>query len=568
MNHPEFDHRRLGELLLISADPSLPEAERKELNSLLRSNAAARAFAARTLTLDTLLTEHLASSEAARLHASLPSPIQADFKRTRWLARAAAWIGACHLFSNTAKAATAVILMKKAITSITAAILVLGGGGIYVIHRINQSSRARVATMETEIQSLSDQLGIKTSRSPNRRAGAIDAQKNVGIAQVSAIYAGDHQISMREGALLEQFGKQLAAMDAESLEILLLDAEKISRPIHGRVAERIMAELISKDPARATRIASQLVGRGSGFQFLLSAAAAKAFKAWLAEDPAAAHAWHVATAASGGLNGKSIAPSGLEKFAIDRSFARLRFAAQVAANPTEAAAMLATMLPADVTAALQEVTDPDALRQILPALAAEQKIPAAEGAIKAMAANDPNAAFTWARSLGMGDRERDTLMASGIAAAVASGKLDLTGVTAWSKILNLDPARRSDLQVTAALESSFVPGDDRRVADWNRVADSTAWLRKEAPPEAAGQMVGAYLGQLAYNSRNPDQSFKAYEQEVAQQGSPDPALTIAYTSWLGRIDSDYLSGRALTYLRKLPASKDRDDAIRHIELNR
>jgi hypothetical protein len=357
-------------------------------------------------------------------------------------------------------------------------------------------------------------------------------------------------------------------MDAESLEILLLDAEKISRPIHGRVAERIMAELISKDPARATRIASQLVGRGSGFQFLLSAAAAKAFKAWLAEDPAAAHAWHVATAASGGLNGKSIAPSGLEKSAIDRSFARLRFAAQVAANPTEAAAMLATMLPADVTAALQEVTDPDALRQILPALAAEQKIPAAEGAIKALAANDPNAAFTWARSLGMGDRERDTLMASGIAAAVASGKLDLTGVAAWSKILNLDPARRSDLQVTAALESSLVPGDDRRVADWNRVADRTAWLRKEAPPESAGQMVGAYLGQLAYNSRNPDQSFKAYEQEVAQQGSPDPALTIAYTSWLGRIDSDYLSGRALTYLRKLPASKDRDDAIRHIELNR
>ena len=93
-------------------------------------------------------------------------------------------------------------------------------------------------------------------------------------------------------------------------------------------------------------------------------------------------------------------------------------AAQVLSDPSAAAATLSSMLPADVTEALKEVRDPDALRQILPSLTPAQKGPAAEGAIKAMAANDLNAAFTWAKSLEMGERERDTLLATGIEAAV------------------------------------------------------------------------------------------------------------------------------------------------------
>lgn len=566
MNTPESDHRRLEELLLVLANQSLPETERTELNDLLRGNAEARTFAARFLTFDALLVESLAASEA-RQHLK-PTSISAGkpLKRPNWLARAAAWIGAFHFFSNTAKATT-VILMKKTVTSVTAAILVLGGSGIFVIHRYNESGRGRVEKMETEIQSLSDQLGIKSTSSTQRKAGAGNSRKQVSVTQVSAILS-DSVISSHESAQFNEFKEQLAAMDAEALKNLLLDAEKISSPIHGRVAEMIMKALISKDPAEACQVASQLIGRGFEFQFLLSHAAADAFKAWLAKDPAAADAWYVTTAAAGGFHGKGIPPNGLESHAIDRSFARLRFAAQVMANPAEAAAMLAGMLPDDVTTALNEVTDPEALRKILPMLSPAQKGPAAEGAIKAMAENDLNAAFTWAKSLGLDERERDALLATGLEAAVASGKLDLAGVAERSKDLNLDAKRRSDLQVTAALKSSFIPGDDKRAADWNRVADRTAWLRKEAPPELAGQMVGEYLGQLAYHSRNPDQSFKAYEQEVAKQGSPDPALTIAYTSWLGLVDSDYLSGQALKYLRKLPAGKDRDDAIRHIELNR
>ena len=587
MNTPDNDHQRLEELLLVSANESLPEAERAELNELLRSNAGARLFASRFLTVDALLTDFLASSEAEQRHASPASPIKVDFNRPNWLARAAAWIGAFHVFANTAEAATtastgtsiltnstAIILMKKSLASLTALILILGGSGIYVIHRHNESSRARVGTMEAEIQLLSDQLGIKTSSVSSRGAGGGNSTKTVGVVQVLAIYEGDNMISMQEAAILDQFKKQLAAMDAEALKNLLLDAEKISSPINDRVAEMIMDALVLRDPAEATRIASQLIGRGSEFQFLFSAAAAKAFDAWLAKDPAAADAWYVATAAAGGLGGRSIAPNGLEDYAIDRSFARSRFSALVLANPAEAAAMLATMLPVDVTAALKSVTDPNALRQILPKLAPAQKGAAAEGAIKAMAASDLQAAFTWAKSLEMDEPARNALLATGIEAAVSNGKLDLAGVSEWSKDLSLDAKRRSAMLVSAATSVSLIPRENENVIDvensvyWDRVAERIDWLRKEAPTESAGNAVGTYLGQLAYNSHNLDKSIKAYESEVARQGNIDPDLTIEFAQRVSIAGDDNFDAAALKILKQLPPSGKRDEMIQLIEMNR
>jgi hypothetical protein len=594
MSTPEFNRQHLEELLLSAASRSFPEADRAELNALLRDSAEARTIAARSLTFDANLTDCLASSEARHRHekplqATGPTPVKFDFKRPNWLAKAAVWIGAFHLFGNTAKAAgtasattgttvltqsTIVILMKKTFTSITAAILVLGGSGIYVIHRNNESSRTRVDTMRTEIQSLSDQLGIKTTGVSDRRAGTTNGPKTVSIVQVLAVYDGDNKITRQEGAIIEQFQNQLASMDAEALKNLLLDAEKISSPLNDRVARTIMEALILKSPADATQIASQLIGRGSEFLFQLSHSAVKAFDAWLAKDPAAADAWYVATAAAGGLGGKSIAPNGLEDLAIDRSFARSRFSKQVLANPAEAASMLATMLPADVTAALKTVTDPDALRQILPKLAPAQKGPAAEGAIKAMAASDLKAAFTWAKSLEMDEPARNHLMATGIEAAAGNGKLDLAGVSEWSKDLSLDAERRSNMLVSAATSLSLIPRENENVIGvensvyWDRVTGNIDWLRKVAPAESVGETVGDYLGKLSYNSHNLDRSIKAYESEVARQGAVDPDLTIAFAGWLSMKDDARFSAAALKLLNQLPPSEKRKEMIERVEMNR
>ena len=588
MNDPE-------ELIAGYLDEVLSESEKVELNAWLKADAANMHRFTEAVMFEqqiraAVITKAEISAKQAERFTSRPISISVDFKRTAWLARAAAWIGAFHFLGNSAKAATAgssattgtnivtqstiAILMKKTVTSITAAILILGGSGIYAIHRHNESTKERVAKMQTEVESLSDQLGIKTPGPANRRAGGTDAQKTVGVVQVLGVYSGDNRIDMQEKAILDQFKNQLAAMDAKSLKSLLLDAEKISNPIQGRVAEMIMAELILKDPAEATQIASQLNGRGSEFQFLLSVSAAKAFKAWLEKDPAAADAWYVSTAAAGDLNSKNIAPNGLEELTIDRSFARLRFAAKLLTNPTEAAAMLATMLPDDITKALQEVTDPNALRQILPKLAPAQQGPAAEGAIKAMAAADLNAAFTWAKSLEMDDQARGALMATGIEAAVASGKLDLAGVTERSKDLNLDAARRSDLLVSAATNVSLIPQEKEHHIDsnnrvvWDRVAERIDWLRKEAPAEMSGTMVGNYLGKLSYESRNLDKSLEAYQNEVNRQGKIDPDLTINFAFYLQLQERDEAKAAALDLLNKLPPSAKKDSAIENTELNR
>jgi hypothetical protein len=315
---------RLEELLFASTCETFSEVERAELNALLRNHTDARNFAARYLTIDALLTENLAASKHGAAFQPYTISTERLIRRPNWLARAAAWIGAFHLFSNTAKATT-VIIMKKTVTSVTAAILVIGGSGIYIIHRNNESSRARVATMETEIQSLSDQLGIKSARTSSRKTGTSISSKNVSITQVLAVL-GRSEFSMRDKLLLSRFREQLAAMDVESLKNLLLDAEKISNPIPDSLAAMVMRGLISKDPAEATQLATRFIVLSAEFQFQMSHAAADAFKAWQAKDPTAADAWYVATAAAGGLYGKSIAPDGLENLTIDRSLARLRFA--------------------------------------------------------------------------------------------------------------------------------------------------------------------------------------------------------------------------------------------------
>jgi hypothetical protein len=462
--------------------------------------------------------------------------------------------------------------MKKAVTSITAAILVLGGSGIYAIQRINESSRTRLETMEAEIQSLSDQLGIKTTSLSNRRAGITNSQKTVSITQVLAIHDGDNMINRQEGAIIDQFKKQLAEMDAETLKNLFLDAEKIGNPINGHLVQYLMKELISKDPAGATQVATQLMGRGLSFQFHLSHKAADAFRAWQAKDPAAADAWYVATAAAGGLNSKSIPPNGLENLAIDRSFARLRFAAQMTANPAEAAAMMATMLPDDVTTALKEISNPETLLEFLPNLPPERRGPAAEGAIKAMAVSDLKAAFTWAASLEMSDRDRSSLLATGIEAAVENGKLDLAGVSEWSKGLNLDPKRRSEMLTSTAADVSFIPGvmNHRKLPSvaWDRTPERIDWLRKEAPAESAEEAVGNYLGRLFWTSHELDEAIQAYEQEVARQGRTDPDLTIAFATRISIIQDDDAKGAALKLLHKLPPSEKRDEKIQLMEMNR
>jgi hypothetical protein len=250
---------RLTELVLASANESFSEEERMELNTMLRDNPAARNYAARHLKIDALLADSLATRQHATAFQPIPISTGRFVNRPKLLARAAAMIGAFFITENASKAST-IIIMKKALTSITAAILVIGGSGIYVINSHNASARTRIARMETEIKSLSDQLGIKTADSTNRPAGTNNAPEKVSVApekvfitQVLAVYNDDNFISPPEDAILKDYEKQLDAMDAEAVKNQLLIAEKISNPINGHAASMIMEKLIKKDPSVVTR---------------------------------------------------------------------------------------------------------------------------------------------------------------------------------------------------------------------------------------------------------------------------------------------------------------------------
>lgn len=574
MKDMTFASERLEELLLLSAGKALTENERCELNMMLRVHPQARVFASRQLMVDSLLGESLMAEEIRHRY---ERPIAHITGKPPYLARVAAWIAAFFFVGNHTQAATTgsvtitqtsiALLMKKTVTSVTFAILILGTAGTYAIHRKNELIGERISIMETEITTLGDQLGIPTHPPTNRRYGSTHREKTLNVIQIQAIFA-DNKITREENAIYEEFQKQLQSMDVESLKNLLLDAEKINNPIDGHLANMVIEQLILLDPAEAVKISTLLTSRCHTFHFSLSTNAAEAFGEWLEKDPTAADAWYREIRSNGTLTPQSIPPNGLEEHALDRSFERLRFKSMVECNPAEAEAMLSTMLPSDVTMALREVTDPEALRKILPKVQPKQKIEAAKGVMETMAANDPNAAHQWARSLGMTDRESDTLMAGGIKEAVASGKLDLNAVSEWTKKLDLDAKTRAETQVDAALSASRMPGGDSRATDWHRVTERIDWLRKEAAPESADRMVGEYLGKLAINSNTPDESFKAYEAEIARRNNADPALTIAYARYIGLIGPDRYCDQALKYLQALPPSDDRNNIIHMIQINR
>ncbi len=504
-------------------------------------------------------------------HARQSQPvIKANFARRSWFSRAAAGIGTIPFLNQIAAAAvtkpSAILLMKKAITSVSAIILLAGGCGLYFMHHQNERRRARSEQLANEVQTLSQQLGLKRVSTAASSSGSSAATRPKSAGEMIVIL-NKKSTSMADDRLKNEVREEIAALDAEALKNLLLDAEKLSNPPDDFLVSLTMKAFIEKDPAEASKTAVLLIGRGSQFQFRLSDATARAFKAWLAKDPAAADAWYVTTAEVNGFDSTAIPPNGLEKMDISRSLARLRFSTQALANPEKAEAMLSSMMEEDTILAMQEIKDPAVVARLLPKLGTEAKARAAEGAIQSLAANDIGRAFAWAGTQDLSPQQRDNLLATGIESAAESGKLDLAGVKEWSQKLSLPEERLSKMQVFSALGASKMPGADEHAVVWDRVQDHCAWLRAEAPAKLASKSVGQYLGLLT-NPGNVDKSLQAYEQEAARLGAPDADFTITFASYLGNVQGPQAAKAALKLLEKLPASPERDRAVENINLNR
>jgi hypothetical protein len=103
-------------------------------------------------------------------------------------------------------------------------------------------------------------------------------------------------------------------------------------------------------------------------------------------------------------------------------------------------------------------------------------------------------------------------------------------------LMNLKRHAAHSIQSCQALRSSFVTGDDRHVADWNRVANRTAWLRKKVPPKfvifssalVAASVDGASAVDWALAITDPEQRQSCLLHVVRKWEESDREAAAAY----------------------------------------
>ena len=182
-------------------------------------------------------------------------------------------------------------MTKSATTAITAAILIAGGGSVYLIYQNNQKTSERITALRSEIDNNRQPPPISGGlpASPKSTSGSL--RSGLSASAQLARWRKLYEVGPANMAEAQTYMQDLNDLDAEALVALLLDV--------------------------------------AGY-------AGKAFENWLAQDPAAAHAWYLRAVESGELTPKIIPPDGQDRWAPDRRFSQIRFAALLQSNLPEA----------------------------------------------------------------------------------------------------------------------------------------------------------------------------------------------------------------------------------------
>ena len=302
------------------------------------------------------------SNQSAILPTPPPSSSRPDITPTSRFARAAAWLGAFTWFSNKAQAAgtaTSTILMtKSASTAITAALLVTGGGTLYLLHRQNQRSAARVEEMQAinrrSVDSSADHTAsARQDATPGSRMDATALSPGQLLNQWRKLFEGDDLGSSEKVAKDSiDFYRKLETMNAEEFTAIAVEAEQMG-DLPNMLVSLLVHSFARKSPEGATVHGTRLAVIAPEYDLMVVASAASAFETWLANDPTAAHAWYRDAWAAGMLVQKTIPPEGKEPFALHRNLSRVCFSALLESAPREAEAMIPAMLPDDVVIAIK-----------------------------------------------------------------------------------------------------------------------------------------------------------------------------------------------------------------------
>ena len=302
----------------------------------------------------------------------LPS-MRPDISPMSRFARAAAWLGAFTWFGNKAQAAgttTSTILMTKTAssTAITAAILITGGGTLYLIHQENQQSIARVKHLEEVnrrgmVPPAANTIPIRPDATGSENKTNAAATPRDRLNRWRKLFSGEDLGNPQEVSKLSlEFYRKMETMNAEEFTQIAVEAEQMG-DLPNMLVSLLVHSFAKKSPEGATVHGTRLAAIAPEYDLKVVASAASAFTSWLAKDPAAAHAWYQDASAKGLLVQKTIPPVGKEAFALHRHLSRIRFSALLESSPQQAEAMIPSMLPDDAVTAIQDARNRNKLQE-------------------------------------------------------------------------------------------------------------------------------------------------------------------------------------------------------------
>ena len=493
------------------------------------------------------------------------------------------------------------ILMTKTQSSLTlvAVLLLLCGSSFVMVHHGNQQAGARLATLTAET---ARQQALSTARERRSAAKSVPEQlaaskEGSNLAEIIAkfqklttLHGNDsYLISLtlerlaakdadelsnpmeaadyfgNDSAAIKKFMESLAGMDADALKNLIAEVEKINNPPIAMI-DAILKAMIKKDPGEATRMAALRFTSGKGEpDFLMMRCANKAYEAWIEADPAAAASWYAAAEVDGSLQPKGIVPERYGDEAIERAFARLTFNSLLRRDPVAAETMLAKMQEEDVINVMRRVKDPALVERFLPLLPEKTRIESAEGAAKALAAKDYQAAVKWASSLGLTDAQRDSLLATAVLSARANGTLDLAAVGEITKNLQLEPERRDTMLRDIAMHGLITAGEKDKYITIDKAAIPSRldWVRQQLPPEEGSIQVGKILADLSIYG-----SYLYLDVEMNRHPEGDPKVAASFVrNFLARFSSGdkYWASQMESIIEKhVPPGPERDEIRRYV----
>ncbi|MGB6222157.1 hypothetical protein [Haloferula sp.] len=490
--------------------------------------------------------------------------------RRDWLGRVATWLGAFTIFEKKAHATGAgsaspivtqtisTIIMSK--TTVTVAILIVGGGAALLIHQGNKDTADRVEQLQSEVEALQSKVLIE--RSPPSASAAAVLINGRTVREILEDWRRLHEAGPENNAEARAYTVDLNGMNGASLKELLLEAELIG-DLPTRLIFDILLRLAEKSPKDATIIGARLVSSAPEFNKGWAEYVGKAFGNWLAEDPAAADAWYLSAAELGELTPNSIPPDGSDRWALDRLLAGVRFKAMLDTDPDAAEAMIGEMKAEDVAISVSSLRDTALIDRFVSQLPPSEQLMATTTPVTILARDDFDGVIGWISSMKITPSARDTLFTQAMESALLEAKLDLDGIAKLTKSLPITDDGLPYMLIRAATVAGDNAGADRK---WSEMADRTSWLRQNLTPEQAEASVGRYLGSLTIY--DVEKGLNAYENEVARSGIRDPNLTAAFAEELSTGRNETSIREALKMIETMPKGAQRDNARKVIEENR